>query len=110
MALPTRRQNLGASAALGSESCSIGWSGLLIWESVSLYVIEHQLDKFGLKGTVKSARGAYEALMAEVIARVMRGEPTLYYDWGPSWVMGKLVPGKDVVWLPTPFDSRCPRT
>ena len=50
-------------------------------------------------------RANIPALMGETVARVQRGEPALYYTWSPSWVNDALVPGKDVVWLPTPFDS-----
>lgn len=88
---------LSAEGRVNLINCDPGWS--------CGDVVEYQIDKFGLKGTIKSVRGKYEALMAEAIARVMRGEPTLYYAWSPSWVMDKLVPGKDVVWLPTPFDA-----
>ena len=88
---------LSGEGKVNLVNCDPGWS--------CGDVVEYQLDKFGLKDTIKSVRGKYEALMAEVIARVARGEPTLYYAWSPSWVMDKLVPGKDVVWLPTPFDA-----
>ena len=78
-------------------NCDPGWS--------CGDVVDFQLDKFGLKGTVKSIRGKYEALMVEAVARVKRGEPAFFYAWSPSWVNNALVPGKDVVWLPTPFDA-----
>lgn len=68
-------------------------------------IVDYQIDKFGLTGTVRSVRGKYEPLMAESIARVKRGEPAFFYAWSPSWVNNALVPGKDVVWLPTPFDA-----
>jgi glycine betaine/proline transport system substrate-binding protein len=77
--------------------CDPGWS--------CADVIEHQVKAFGLSDTVHIVRGKYEALMGETVARVQRGEPALYYTWSPSWVNDALVPGKDVVWLPTPFDS-----
>ncbi len=38
-------------------------------------VVEYQLDKFGLKDTVKSVRGKYEALMVEAVARANGREP-----------------------------------
>ncbi|TIS16661.1 MAG: proline/glycine betaine ABC transporter substrate-binding protein ProX, partial [Mesorhizobium sp.] len=44
-------------------------------------------------------------LMVEAVARVKRGEPVFFYAWSPSWMNKALVPGKDVVWLPTPFDA-----
>jgi len=81
-------------------NCDPGWS--------CGDVVDFQLDKFGLKGTVKSIRGKYEALMVEAVARVKRGEPAFFYAWSPSWVNNALVPGKDVVWLPTPEDALPP--
>lgn len=78
-------------------NCDPGWS--------CGDVVDFQLDKFGLKDTVKSIRGKYEALMVEAVARVKRGEPAFFYAWSPSWVNNALVPGKDVVWLPTPEDA-----
>lgn len=78
-------------------NCDPGWS--------CGDVVEYQLDKFGLKDTVKSVRGKYEALMVEAVARAKRGEPVFFYAWSPSWMNKALEPGKDVVWLPTPFDA-----
>jgi len=81
-------------------NCDPGWS--------CGDVVDFQLDKFGLKDAVKSIRGKYEALMVEAVARVKRGEPAFFYAWSPSWVNNALVPGKDVVWLPTPEDALPP--
>lgn len=78
-------------------NCDPGWS--------CGDVVEYQLEKFGLKDTVKSVRGKYEALMVEAVARAKRGEPVFFYAWSPSWMNKALQPGKDVVWLPTPFDA-----
>lgn len=81
-------------------NCDPGWS--------CGDVVDFQLDKFGLKDTVRSVRGKYEALMVETVARVKRGEPAFFYAWSPSWVNNALVPGEDVVWLPTPADALPP--
>ncbi|MDH6260507.1 glycine betaine/L-proline ABC transporter substrate-binding protein ProX [Bradyrhizobium sp. BR13661] len=81
-------------------NCDPGWS--------CGDVVDFQLDKFGLKDNVKSIRGKYEPLMVEAVARVKRGEPAFFYAWSPSWVNNALVPGKDVVWLPTPEDALPP--
>ncbi|NWA04538.1 glycine betaine/L-proline ABC transporter substrate-binding protein ProX [Pseudomonas gingeri] len=78
-------------------SCDPGWS--------CDAVIQYQVDKFGLRNTIRTVTGKYEALMFETIAKVKRGEPVLFYAWIPSWMTAALVPGKDVVWLPTPFDA-----
>ena len=68
-------------------------------------VIEHQIDKFGLKNTVSHVQGSYAALMADTIARFKKGQPILYYTWTPYWVSGVLRPGQEVVWLEVPFSS-----
>jgi len=81
-------------------NCDPGWS--------CGDVVEFQLDKFGLKDTVRSVRGKYEALMGETFARYRAGEPVLFYGWSPGWVVDTLRPGRDVVWLPTPFEALPP--
>lgn len=68
-------------------------------------VIEHQLDEFGLRDTVTHNQGAYNAILADTIARHENGEPILYYTWTPYWVSGVLVPGEDVEWLAVPYSS-----
>ena len=68
-------------------------------------VIEHHLDEYGLRDTVAHNQGAYNAIMADVIARHESGEPILYYTWTPYWVSGVLVPGEDVEWLEVPYTS-----
>jgi glycine betaine/proline transport system substrate-binding protein len=62
-------------------------------------VIEHQLDAFGLRDTIEHNQGQYSAIITDTIARYNTGKPILYYTWTPYWVSGKLVPGKDVVFL-----------
>jgi glycine betaine/proline transport system substrate-binding protein len=68
-------------------------------------MIEHHMDAYGLRATVKHVQGNYAALIADTIGRYQRGESILYYTWTPYWVSGVLVPGKDVVWLQVPFSS-----
>jgi glycine betaine/proline transport system substrate-binding protein len=62
-------------------------------------VIEHQLDAFGLRDTITHNQGQYSAIITDAIARYNTGKPIIYYTWTPYWVSGKLVPGKDVVFL-----------
>lgn len=81
-------------------SCDPGWS--------CGDVVNYQLDKFGLRQTVTPVTGKYEALMADVVARIRSGKPAFFYAWSPSWTTNALVPGKDVVWLPTPMDALPP--
>ncbi|GAA6210190.1 glycine betaine/L-proline ABC transporter substrate-binding protein ProX [Cognatishimia sp. WU-CL00825] len=68
-------------------------------------VIEHQLTEFGLRETVSHNQGAYNAIIADTIARNGSGENILYYTWTPYWVSGALVPGVDVEWLAVPYSS-----
>ncbi len=71
--------------------CNAGWG--------CEKVIEHQLDAFGLRGNIEHNQGEYSALIADTIANYKTGKPILYYTWTPYWVSGKLVPGKDTVFL-----------
>ena len=71
--------------------CNAGWG--------CEKVIEHQLDAYGLKDTVQHNQGEYSALIADTIANYKTGKSILFYTWTPYWVSGKLVPGKDVVFL-----------
>ena len=80
--------------------CETGWS--------CSHVIEHHLEVFGLAATVEQVQGDYSPLIAETIARFEAGQPVLYYTWTPNWTVGELVPGRDVVWLETPFPSLPP--
>jgi len=68
-------------------------------------MIEHHMDGYKLRPTVKHVQGSYAALVADMLGRYQRGEPILYYTWTPYWVSSVLVPGKDVVWLQVPFSS-----
>ena len=80
--------------------CDPGWTCGL--------TIDHHLDAYGLAGTVEQVQGAYSPLIAETIARYHAGEPVLFYTWTPNWTVGELVPGREVVWLETPFPSLLP--
>lgn len=68
-------------------------------------VIEHALDEYKLRDTITHNQGAYQAMMADTIARFKTGKPILYYTWTPYWVSGVLVPGTDVEWLSVPYTS-----
>ncbi|MEA3513830.1 MAG: glycine betaine/L-proline ABC transporter substrate-binding protein ProX [Campylobacterota bacterium] len=68
-------------------------------------VIEHQMSAFGMDKTVQHNKGEYSALIADTIANYKSGKSILYYTWTPYWVSGKLVPGKDVVFLQVTHSS-----
>ena len=77
--------------------CNVGWG--------CEQVVEHHLGAYDLRATVEHIQGAYSPLMDETVERYNRGEPILFYTWTPNWTVGKLLPGKDVVWLQVPFAS-----
>lgn len=68
-------------------------------------VIEYQLDEFGLRDSINHNQGQYAAIISDTIARYDAGEPIFYYTWTPYWVSGRLVPGKDVIWLEVPYSA-----
>jgi glycine betaine/proline transport system substrate-binding protein len=77
--------------------CSGGWG--------CEKVIEHQLDVFKLRDTIEHNQGEYSALIADVIANYKTGKPIFYYTWTPYWISGKLVPGRDVVFLQVKYSA-----
>ena len=68
-------------------------------------VIEHQLTEYKLRDTVNHNQGAYNAVIADSIARHESGKPIVYYTWTPFWVSGVLVPGENVQWIEVPYSS-----
>jgi len=73
------------------SGCNAGWG--------CEAVVEYQLDAYDMRDTVEHDQGEYSALIANTLANYKTGKPILYYTWTPYWVSGKLVPGKDVVFL-----------
>jgi ABC-type proline/glycine betaine transport system substrate-binding protein len=69
-------------------------------------IIAHHLEDYGLTDTVEQVQGDYSLLMREAVERYRAGRPVLFYTFTPNWTVGELVPGQDVVWLETPFQSR----
>jgi glycine betaine/proline transport system substrate-binding protein len=82
-------------------SCDPGWS--------CANVVAYQIKQFGIAQNVHVVSGKYEALMADAITRIKSGSPAFFWAWSPSWVTSGLVPGRDVVWLPVPFDALPPK-
>ncbi|MEZ0574612.1 glycine betaine/L-proline ABC transporter substrate-binding protein ProX [Halodesulfovibrio aestuarii] len=72
------------------------------WAAVN--VINMHIDKYGLKDHVKQINESYEVAMAANLAAYKTGDPIFYYTWTPSWIIYKLVPGKDVIWINVPFN------
>ena len=80
--------------------CDAGWS--------CASTIDHHLEAYGLADLVEHVQGDYSPLIAETIANYHAGRPVLYYTWTPNWTVGELAPGREVVWLETPFPSLPP--
>ena len=80
--------------------CNPGWS--------CAATIDHHLEAYGLSGAVEHVQGDYSPLIAETVARHRAGQPVLFYTWTPNWTVGELAPGRDLVWLETPFPSLPP--
>jgi len=68
-------------------------------------VISHQLDAYDLRDDIDPIKASYSASMADALGRYQNGEPIFFYTWTPNWTVGVLKPGKDVVWIQTPFPS-----
>ena len=77
--------------------CEVSWGCAAI--------IEHHLEAYGLKETVEQVQGAYSPLITETVDRYHAGQPVLFYTWTPNWTVGELEPGREVIWLETPFPS-----
>ena len=77
--------------------CNAGWG--------CERVVDHHLDAYALREAVSHVQGDYSPLMDDTIARYRAGESVLFYTWTPNWTVGKLVPGRDVIWLQVPFAS-----
>lgn len=65
-------------------------------------VIAHHMEAYGLEEHINLLTSGYTSNMKEALQRHSRGEPILFYTWTPHWTVGKLEPGKDVVWINVP--------
>lgn len=65
-------------------------------------VISHHFDVYGLKEYINPIKATYAASMADAMGRFKSGQPIFFYTWAPNWTIGKLKPGKDVVWINVP--------
>jgi len=65
-------------------------------------VIAHHFDVYGLEDHINPIKAGYSASMADTMARYSAGEPIFFYTWAPNWTIGKLKPGKDVMWINVP--------
>lgn len=68
-------------------------------------IIEHHLDAYNLRETVKHDKGNYSALVDEMLNRFQNNQPILYYTWTPYWLNERLQPGQEVIWLEVPYTA-----
>ena len=71
-------------------------------------IIDTHIEVYGLTETVEQVQASYSPLIRATFDRFRSGQPVLYYTWTPNWTVGELQPGRDVVWLQTPFPSLPP--
>ncbi|MFZ1727478.1 MAG: glycine betaine/L-proline ABC transporter substrate-binding protein ProX [Albidovulum sp.] len=64
--------------------------------------INKMIEKFDLGDYINHVDADYAANFAEALSRIEAGESALYYTWGPSAWVNKLVPGTDVMWVNAP--------
>lgn len=65
-------------------------------------MIAHHMDVYELDDHINLIKAGYSASMADTLARYNNGEPIFFYTWAPNWTVGKLKPGKDVMWINVP--------
>ncbi len=65
-------------------------------------VITHHFDVYDLDDFINPIKAGYSASMADTLARYNSGDPIFFYTWAPNWTIGKLKPGKDVMWINVP--------
>jgi glycine betaine/proline transport system substrate-binding protein len=65
-------------------------------------VITHHFEVYDLDDHINPIKAGYSASMADTMARFNAGEPVFFYTWAPNWTIGKLKPGKDVMWINVP--------
>lgn len=65
-------------------------------------VITHHFDVYGLDEHINPIKASYSASMADTLGRYQAGDPVFFYTWAPNWTIGKLKPGKDVMWINVP--------
>lgn len=89
--------DLDADGRADLLGCNPGWN--------CRNIIDHHIKTYNLTRTVEIISGAYSFHMAKTIKRFKRGKPVFFYTWTPHWAIGKLIPGKDVIWLEVPYPS-----
>jgi len=65
-------------------------------------IISHHMKAYDLKEHINLLKSDYTANMKKTLQRYKNGEPILFYTWTPHWTVGKLRPGRDVLWINVP--------
>jgi len=65
-------------------------------------VISHHMEAYSLKKHINLITSGYNADMKKTYQRYQNGKPILFYTWTPNWTVGKLRPGRDVLWINVP--------
>lgn len=71
-------------------------------------VINDTIEKNGWGDRIAQISATHSALFAESEASFAAGGPVLQYVWTPTAFVGKLVPGRDVLWLAIEPDNTLP--
>lgn len=71
-------------------------------------VVEYHLDAYDLRDHVNHVTADYTFNLANAVARIKAGEPTLLYTWAPNNSILLAVPGEDVLWINVPYIDKAP--
>ncbi|MFV0431227.1 MAG: glycine betaine/L-proline ABC transporter substrate-binding protein ProX [Alphaproteobacteria bacterium] len=74
--------------------CPAGWNCEM--------TIAHHMKTYGLENDINVIKSSYNAAIADALARHKQGKAIAIYTWTPSWMVYKLKPGEDVVWINVP--------
>jgi glycine betaine/proline transport system substrate-binding protein len=80
--------------------CNTGWG--------CYHIINHHLATYALTDTVEHVVGNYTQIISETMGLYEQGESVLFYTWTPSWMVDRMVPGKDFIWIEVPYPSLPP--
>ncbi|MEO0406256.1 MAG: glycine betaine/L-proline ABC transporter substrate-binding protein ProX [Cyanobacteria bacterium P01_A01_bin.135] len=77
--------------------CQTGWA--------CSEAIDHQIEAYDLQDTVEQDQGQYSVMLADVLTRYNQDDSVLFFAYTPHWILSKLEPQEDVVWLEVPFTA-----
>lgn len=65
--------------------------------------VKRMMDNYKLRDYIEVSHASYVAMIADKITMYNKGKPIFFYTWAPNFTIQRLVPGKDVVWINTPY-------